>query len=240
MEESLDALIRRTDEDRWLASRFAATDVRARLIAIYALNYEIARTAEVVKEPAIGEIRLAWWREAIAEIHIGKPPRAHPVLQAYAPLAAGLPVACWEALTIARAKDLEAAPFACWAQAEAYVEHTAGGVMRLAIAACGGEIARLEAFVRPAAWAWGYLGLMRAARFWAERGRAILPGSEADTRARALAGHQAAHAASASLPAAVFPAVGYVALAPAYLRNPAPALITRQLRLVWASATGRV
>ncbi len=113
MEESLDALIRRTDEDRWLASRFAATDVRARLIAIYALNYEIARTAEVVKEPAIGEIRLAWWREAIAEIHIGKPPRAHPVLQAYAPLAAGLPVACWEALTIARAKDFEAAPFAC-------------------------------------------------------------------------------------------------------------------------------
>lgn len=237
MEESL---IRRVDEDRWLASRFAPTDIRVRLMAIYAVNYEIARTAEVVKEPAIGEIRLAWWREAIAEIHIGKPPRAHPALLAYAPLAAGLPVACWEALTIARAKDLEAAPFASWAQAENYVDNTAGGLMRLAIAACGGEVAHLEAFVRPATWAWGYLGLLRSAPFWAERGRSILPGSEAETRARALAGYQAAHAASPSLPAAMFPAIGYVALAPAYLRNPAPALITRQLRLVWASATGRV
>ena len=54
----LDADVRRHDEDRWLASRFAPADVRARLIAIYALNYEIARTAEVVSTPALVEIRL--------------------------------------------------------------------------------------------------------------------------------------------------------------------------------------
>ena len=62
-------LVRRTDEDRWLASRFAPADVRADLIALYALNYEVARTVEVVSQPTLGDIRLAWWREAIAEIY---------------------------------------------------------------------------------------------------------------------------------------------------------------------------
>ena len=68
MDEALDDLVRRVDEDRWLASRFAPADVRARLIALYAVNYEIARTAEVVREPGVGDIRLAWWRDALAEI----------------------------------------------------------------------------------------------------------------------------------------------------------------------------
>lgn len=234
----LDALVRRVDEDRWLASRFAPAPVRERLIAIYALNYEIARTAEVVKEPAIGVIRLAWWREAIGELHDGEPARAHPVLQAYAAVAGELPGAVWETLIEARATDMDAAPFASWAEAEAYVERTAGGVLRLAIAVCAGEAD--DAFVRPAAWAWGYLGLLRAAPFWAARGRAILPGGEAEAHARVQAAYEAARTASAALPTSVFPALGYLALVPSYLRGPDPALFTRQLRLVWASAAGRV
>ena len=66
---TLDAEVRRVDEDRWLASRFAPAHVRARLIAIYALNAEIAKTADVVTQAPIGDIRLAWWRDAIAEVH---------------------------------------------------------------------------------------------------------------------------------------------------------------------------
>ena len=67
--ESLDALVRRVDEDRWLAARFAPRLVRERLTALYALNHEIARAAEGASNPTLGEMRLLWWRDAIAEIH---------------------------------------------------------------------------------------------------------------------------------------------------------------------------
>ena len=81
--DDLSDLVRRADEDRWLASRFAPADARRRLVAIYALNYEIARTADVVTQAALGDIRLAWWREGIAEVFDAKPVRAHPALEAF-------------------------------------------------------------------------------------------------------------------------------------------------------------
>jgi 15-cis-phytoene synthase len=70
----LDRLVRRVDEDRWLALRFAPEEVRARLIALYAVNYEIARTAEIVSEPALGDIRLEWWRSALEQMAEGSAP----------------------------------------------------------------------------------------------------------------------------------------------------------------------
>src|SRR5215475_5076637 len=111
---ALDAEVRRVDEDRWLASRFAPADVRARLIAIYALNHEIARTADVVTQAAIGDIRLQWWREALAEVFEGKPVRAHPVLAAIAQAhrETPLPRTALDTLIAARGRDLDASPFA--------------------------------------------------------------------------------------------------------------------------------
>ena len=80
-DDDLDALVRRVDPDRWLASRFIAdAEQRADVVALYALNYELAHVAETVREPLVGEIRLTWWREAIDAIFAGEPPRRHPVL----------------------------------------------------------------------------------------------------------------------------------------------------------------
>ncbi|MES1198502.1 MAG: squalene/phytoene synthase family protein [Pseudomonadota bacterium] len=248
---NLDALVRRVDEDRWLASRFAARAARTRLIALYALNYEIARTAETVTQAPIGDIRLAWWRDAVEEIRAGKTPRTHPVVQAVAELvrAGALPRAPLDALIEARGKDLDAAPFATWDELDRYVDATAGGMMRLASAACGAEA--LEALVNPAARAWGLLGLLRAAPVWRARGRRLTPPDVtlADLLDRARAAHRALR--DLVVPATLFPALGYVALAPRYLSALSasghdlerdlvtPSLISRQLTLVAASATGQ-
>jgi phytoene synthase len=237
----LDQQVRRADEDRWLASRFAPTEMRAKLIAIYAINAEIARTSEVVREPGVGAIRLAWWRDALADVHAGNAVPEHPLLKAYAAVAAGLPGERWTALTQTRAKDFEQAPFANWADAERYVDDTAGAVLTLAAAACarGADEAQAAApFVRVAAWAWGYLGLVRALPAWSARGRTLLP--EAEMRERARAAHLEARKLVRTLPAHLFPAFGYLALVPAYLRDAEPALLRRQLKLVWSSATGRL
>jgi 15-cis-phytoene synthase len=219
------------------------------LIAIYALNAEIARTAEVVTQPAIGDIRLAWWREAIEEVAAGKPSRAHPVVEAFANAHRAAPQALdiWEHLIQARAKDLDAAPFANWSELASYIDATAGGVLRAALTACGVDPGALESFIRPAAQAWGCVGLLRAEPYWRAKGRALLPpaGDLDELTQRASAAIAETKSASHRLPSEAFPAVGYVALARRYLRaherrTEPPPLLLRQLRLIAAAVTGRV
>ncbi|HVY86682.1 MAG TPA: squalene/phytoene synthase family protein [Caulobacterales bacterium] len=237
--------MRRADEDRWLAARFAPARARAHLNALCALNYEIARTAESVTQAPLGDIRLAWWREAIDEIYAGKTPRAHPTVQAFAAAVteAGPPREPIEALIAARAADLEPAPFATWADLERYVDATAGGVIRVALALCGGAN---EAFAASAGKAWGYAGLVRVAPFWKARGRVLAPRDadaariESDLRARAQVALAEARAMAPKLPDTLFPAYGYVALVSSYLRRAQRPLLLRQLTLIAAAATGRL
>lgn len=80
--EYCDELVKSTDQDRWMASRYADGDDRARLLAIWALRGEIGRIPSLVSEPALGEIRLRWWRDGLDEIAAGGPVRAHPVIEA--------------------------------------------------------------------------------------------------------------------------------------------------------------
>ena len=58
-------MVRRADPDRYLAALFAPADKRGHLLALYAFNVEIARVADTVREPMMGEIRLEWWRETL-------------------------------------------------------------------------------------------------------------------------------------------------------------------------------
>lgn len=66
--------VRRYDHDRFLTSLFAPAARREGLLALYAFNVEIAKTAEVVSEAMLGQIRLQWWREAIEALYAGAPP----------------------------------------------------------------------------------------------------------------------------------------------------------------------
>lgn len=232
--ETLSDVVRRVDEDRWLASRFAPPDVRQRLITLYALNHEIARTVEVVSQPALGDIRLTWWRDAIGEIYDGKTPRAQPALLVLAECKEAWIANAFDGLIEARRRDLEPQPFESWRELDAYIDGTAGEVMRLAARACGGAID--DALLRAASRAWGHTAWLRARR--------AAPLGE--TPASLLEHAREAHAAlkGSAIPAELFPALGYVALVPGYLRaskrNHPPALLMRQLRLIAASATGRV
>ena len=79
MSDDLDDLIRRTDPDRWLSSRFIAdAAARADVVAIYAYDHELARAPRVASNALLGEIRLTWWREVLDEAFEGRPVRHHP------------------------------------------------------------------------------------------------------------------------------------------------------------------
>src|SRR5271154_3133398 len=97
MNASITQLVRRGDPDRYLATLFAPEAKRPLLHALYAFNIEIARVAETVREPMMGEIRLEWWRETLEGARDGRP-RNHDTALALAELFAAV--------------DLPAEPFA--------------------------------------------------------------------------------------------------------------------------------
>ncbi|HVK79137.1 MAG TPA: squalene/phytoene synthase family protein [Verrucomicrobiae bacterium] len=244
--EDLDALVRRVDEDRWLASRFASAQARSKLIALYAAYYEIAHSTQSVREPALGDIRLEWWRAGVDEITEGKPPRAHPALHALKQ--SGAPLAALTTIIATRARDLDPTPFATWAELEAYVDGSAGALMRGAMEACAPDAGDAAlAFVQSGTRAWGYAGLLRAAPHWQARGRSVVPreGDIDEMKQRAQAAYRAAREASRAVPFHAFAAIGYVAFVPRYLKAMNRAgrevsLFARQLALVAASVTGRI
>jgi phytoene synthase len=229
-QDDLDAQVRRMDPDRWLASRFIAdAEARADVIALYALNIELSRAAEVASQPLVAEMRLAWWREALEEIYEGRPARRHPQAQALAAVIARrrLPRAAMEALVEGRMRDLEPWPLKP-DEVERYADATAGGLMALAVLTLSPD-ADPHA-VRHAARAWGLAGLVRLDR---------LPPDwrVAEQVERAM---EAARPELASLPVAAFPAVAYATLARPYARGRTPSELGKRARLTWAVLRGGI
>jgi phytoene synthase len=71
------------DPERALALSYAPPDRRAALQALFALDAALGRVLRTTREPLVGQMRLAWWREALARLDSAPPP-AEPVLQALA------------------------------------------------------------------------------------------------------------------------------------------------------------
>ncbi len=78
--EEFDARLKRTDENRWLATRYAPPEGRERLVAIYLLNQELQRTLHT-KESMLGKIRIQWWRETIEQVFGKAPLRRHDLAE---------------------------------------------------------------------------------------------------------------------------------------------------------------
>lgn len=86
MTNSLDhvaALVRERDLDRYLATLYAPPAARVGILALHALDLELAEVARSTTEPMLGQIRLAWWREQLQGLDAGTRP-AQPVLTALA------------------------------------------------------------------------------------------------------------------------------------------------------------
>lgn len=233
--ETLDDLVRRVDPDRWLTTRFIADPAaRADVIALYGLNYELARVAGGVSNALMGEIRITWWREAMEEVAAGKTPRKHPNVEALA--ASGFDTNALAALADARFTDLDEGPLKDEAAVMAYIDGTAGALAVLAAR-------RLDASADPhavkgAARAWGLAGLWRLK----QAGRSRLPEgwTQTEVKARVEAQLKAARSEVKRLPVAAFPAVAPAALARAYVAERDMGELEKKARLTFAVATGRL
>jgi phytoene synthase len=65
--------------DRRLALSYAPRSVRGAWLVLYALDARLEAVVRSVREPLIGQLKLAWWRERIAEAPERRP-RGEPLL----------------------------------------------------------------------------------------------------------------------------------------------------------------
>ena len=145
------------------------------MFSLYAFNYEIARIAETVHEPMLGDIRLAWWRETVEGARAGTP-RDHDVARALARALKRnhLRQEYFERMISARAFDQSKELFADMEALEEYADATSGSVMRLAARVLGASN-RLDTVAREAGIAYALAGVLRSIPFHAAQGKLFLP-----------------------------------------------------------------
>lgn len=257
------------DYDRYLAALLSPADARADLLTLAAFHGEIARIAFTVREPAIGEIRLQWWRDALEAFA--------PAFDTGAPLAdavramtlrAGLPVADLVAIIDAYSGLLYPGALADAAAVSDFADAAQGAAFRLAALRLaqttsprsGDEVAAGEALITAAGQAYGRVQLLRALPALCALGRspfgdgAVAGWQPAVQPVMAEAREWLAKARNASrtAPAYVLTAVLPVALVEPYLaaleklgaevasREAAILPLSRVWRIFWARKRGRL
>jgi len=213
----LDAALALEDPDRWLSSRFVADpQARTDLVALYSLDNALVAIPRKVSDPLIGEMRLAWWREALEGLLKEGATRGHPVLEALK--SCRLPMD-----TVAGLPDRRIADLAGDQEDEALlarIDETDGVVMALAALRLD-PAARVDQVADAA------------------RALTLARGGQAD-RAAVVAILKRGRGALSGLPVPAFPAVAHAALARAYAGRSRPGPIHRRLAITAAVMTGRL
>lgn len=163
------------DPDRFFLSLFAPAACREHLWALFAFNYEIAKTREVVSETMLGLARLQWWREAVGKIYDTGDFPQHEILKALAPAIKkyNLPREEFETLVYAREFDLENVLPANIEGFLNYADFTSTPLMKLAVRIMGGDVDYEP--VQQVAVNFAIAGLLRAIPFHASQRRCYLP-----------------------------------------------------------------
>jgi phytoene synthase len=170
------AIVREGDPDRYLATLFAPSSARDDLFAVYALNVELARIGERVSEPSLGEIKLQWWRDALARAGTGEA-TASPVADAIGSLLQRHPGAAEPVRRMIDAREFDVAIkiMPDMAALDAYLDATAGSLFVATVTIGGGDSNSLKSLCQGAGRAYGLTGLMRSLPVHAARGRCDLP-----------------------------------------------------------------
>ena len=170
-----ETLVREADHDRFIAGLFVTADRRPHLYALYAFDIELRRVDHVVREALAGEIRLQWWRDALAGEARGDA-MANPVAAALIDTVArrGLPADALTGLIDARARDLYGEPFPTLEAFEARARLSEATVFNLAarILDDAGAAGQVSA---PAGIAMATAGVLHDLPHEAARGRISLP-----------------------------------------------------------------
>jgi phytoene synthase len=141
------------------------------------LNIELARIRDVVNQPALGEIRLQWWLDAVNLTYSGGVP-GHPVMEALAPAIehGRLSFASFCNMIEARRFDLYDDPMPTLNALEGYLGETAAALIQMSALIIDRK--RAEGCAEAAGLAgvaMGIPGLMRLLPMHRSRGQCFIP-----------------------------------------------------------------
>lgn len=154
---------RELDYDRYLAALLAPRPARGRLLALAAFHGEIARIPASVREPAMGAIRLQWWRDQLdaASTDEGS---GSPVAYGLRAALGGDETMLGEAMAIIDAYEqlLYPAVLAAPGALDAFVDAGQGAAFRLAARMLGATDDGSTALISAGAQSYGRVQLLRA------------------------------------------------------------------------------
>ena len=219
----------RTRRGPYLAALSAPQDQQPGLLALLALDAELARIPLAVSEPMLGRIRLQWWLEVLP--HMAG--HAHPVVQALAPL--GLDVKTLQGLVEAYNFTLDEAP-ASVADHVAFAQASGGALAILLVDALGVTDAPARTAVHAVGTAWALIETLSS-------GRRVASNEDAAAirdHAHALIDQARAHTIPKAQRRAALPVLLLARLVKRRRRNPqAPLGAGAVLSMWWGSVVGR-
>ena len=229
------ALVQKADPDRFMAAMAAPVAARRVLFPIYALNVEVARAPWVTQETMIAEMRLQWWRDALAEIAGGGPVRRHEVVTPLADVLDSDLATQTDEMIAVRRWDIYKDPFEDVQHFDRYIDQSAGTLMWIAARSLGPAD---EAVVRDLAFAAGLASWFRAIPDLEARKRVpLLDGTPDGVRALALRGLERLNRARANRAGVSAPAAA--ALMAGWQAGPVLGQIARDPHRVAAGALGQ-
>lgn len=179
-------LVQRADPDRFRATMAAPVPVRAVLFPLFAMNVEVSRAPWVTAEPMIAEMRLQWWRDALAEIAAGDAVRRHEVVTPLARALSPQAAAGLDEYIAVRRWDIYREPFEDADHFARYIDRSSGSLFWAAVQGLGPAD---ETVVRDFGFAAGLAGWFRAVPELLAHGRVpLLDGSPEGIRALAREG----------------------------------------------------
>ena len=126
-------LVSRYDRSRYLSGCLANKNHRLQLFSLYAFDIEISQIRHKVNDPLPGEVRLQWWRDALAGTQHGVVEN-HPIASALISTinTCKLPVEPFHNLLEARTFDVYNDPMPTMHDLEGYLGETSSIVFQLA------------------------------------------------------------------------------------------------------------
>ena len=168
-------LARERDYGRYLAALAARGSDRAALLVLLAFNDELGKIREVVSEPALGDIRLAWWRDILAG-EGANPEGSHPVARALMDVRRhqNLDETALQAMIDGRTRDMDPAAFDSVEELEKYGQDTAGALALASLQVLKVTDDTSTIAATDIAKAWALLGVLRALPYHERAGRRVL------------------------------------------------------------------
>ena len=154
---------RHLDHDRYLAALLAPAPARDALMTVAAFHGEIARIPTSVREPAMGAIRLQWWRDALGGAAAAAP-AGSPLADSVRHAVESGTLPCADVMSIIDAYEtlLQPGGLSDTAALDAFLDASQGAAFRLSARILGVADGDAREIVGAAAQAYGRVQLLRA------------------------------------------------------------------------------